>query len=326
MPHSEARAWWDDVQHVRETIERRRADAARSAATPDRRSAGRFDRSPNTGSTEAAWAEAPSRRRDSDDVSDTAAARPLDPENARATARGRRVERDDVPDVVPGRRVDRDDVPDVVPGGRLDRDDVPDLVPGRRFERSSHANHARADSDRPRTRGRRSDLREHWTGAERRDPNRADRRVAGHSDHHALGHPERRDPTRADRRDPARTDRRADRHADHRERRHDPAHPARRAGARDERPAAPRVAGRAARPEPAAAPRPTAGSTPMALHPPPRRTVQITGRPLTAPRLVEVERRRPVRRPVERIGGRPDRIALWAVLLCFFLILVAASS
>jgi hypothetical protein len=67
-----------------------------------------------------------------------------------------------------------------------------------------------------------------------------------------------------------------------------------------------------------------------ALGPPPaRRTVQITGRTVAAPalpRLVEVERRRPARRPVERIGPRPDRVALWAVLLAFFLILVAATS
>jgi len=63
--------------------------------------------------------------------------------------------------------------------------------------------------------------------------------------------------------------------------------------------------------------------------PPVRRTVQITGRTVAAPalpRLVEVERRRPARRPVERIGPRPDRIALYAVLLGFFLILVAAAS
>jgi hypothetical protein len=63
--------------------------------------------------------------------------------------------------------------------------------------------------------------------------------------------------------------------------------------------------------------------------PPSRRTVEITGRTVAAPplpRLVEVERRRPPRRTVERVGPRPDRIALWAVLLGFFLILVAATS
>jgi hypothetical protein len=67
-----------------------------------------------------------------------------------------------------------------------------------------------------------------------------------------------------------------------------------------------------------------------ALAPPPaRRTVHVTGRAVAAPplpRLVEVERRRPPRRTAQRVGPRPDRIALWAVLLGFFLILVAATS
>jgi hypothetical protein len=59
-----------------------------------------------------------------------------------------------------------------------------------------------------------------------------------------------------------------------------------------------------------------------------RRTVQITGRPgaRALPRLVEIERRRPARRPAERVGARPERLALWAVVLCLFLILVAATS
>ena len=35
MPHSEAQAWWADVQHVRETIERRRAGLADSPAPAD---------------------------------------------------------------------------------------------------------------------------------------------------------------------------------------------------------------------------------------------------------------------------------------------------
>jgi hypothetical protein len=60
-----------------------------------------------------------------------------------------------------------------------------------------------------------------------------------------------------------------------------------------------------------------------------RRTVEITGHPAggpTLPRLVEIDRRRPARRAVERVGPRPDRIALWAVVLGFFLILVAVTS
>ena len=60
-----------------------------------------------------------------------------------------------------------------------------------------------------------------------------------------------------------------------------------------------------------------------------RRTVQITGRPgarAGISGLVEIDRRRAARRPVERIGPRPDRLAMWAVLLGLFLILVAATS
>jgi hypothetical protein len=60
-----------------------------------------------------------------------------------------------------------------------------------------------------------------------------------------------------------------------------------------------------------------------------RRTVEITGRTVGAPalpRLVQIDRRRPARRPVERVGARPDRLALWAVILGFFLIFVAVTS
>ncbi len=86
----------------------------------------------------------------------------------------------------------------------------------------------------------------------------------------------------------------------------------------------------------------------------PRRTVLITGRPdgppprrpdsvvraaprtdplvrpgsLTArlPRMVEVKRRRPPRTTRERLGPRPDRIAMWALLMAVALVLVAATS
>jgi hypothetical protein len=62
----------------------------------------------------------------------------------------------------------------------------------------------------------------------------------------------------------------------------------------------------------------------------PRRTVTITGRPERAVprhlRLVEVERRRPPRTAVERLGPRPDRIAMWAVFMALFLILVVLVS
>ena len=57
-----------------------------------------------------------------------------------------------------------------------------------------------------------------------------------------------------------------------------------------------------------------------------RRTVQITGRPVSSLRLVEVERRRPPRSPVERLGPRPDRIAMWAVLLGIFCCIVALTT
>jgi hypothetical protein len=63
-----------------------------------------------------------------------------------------------------------------------------------------------------------------------------------------------------------------------------------------------------------------------------RRTISITGRPAdsTSLRLVENpppvivprSRRRPPLRVVDRIGTRPDRIAGWAVLLGFVLVLV----
>ena len=59
---------------------------------------------------------------------------------------------------------------------------------------------------------------------------------------------------------------------------------------------------------------------------PERRTVQITGRPVSSLRLVEVERRRPARSPMERLGPRPDRIAMWAVLMGVFLCVVALST
>jgi hypothetical protein len=56
-----------------------------------------------------------------------------------------------------------------------------------------------------------------------------------------------------------------------------------------------------------------------------RRTVTIHGRP--AERYSSTaQRRRPTRRPHERDGFRPDRVAMWAVMLGFVLVLVAATS
>ena len=45
-PESEAQAWWADVQHVRESIERRRALAGTPAAALDASTERRFSRSP----------------------------------------------------------------------------------------------------------------------------------------------------------------------------------------------------------------------------------------------------------------------------------------
>ena len=72
----------------------------------------------------------------------------------------------------------------------------------------------------------------------------------------------------------------------------------------------------------------SAAPTPLAA-PSRRRTVEITGRTVGAPslpRLVQIDRRRPARRAAERVGARPDRLALWAVVLGFFLIFVAVTS
>jgi hypothetical protein len=42
--------------------------------------------------------------------------------------------------------------------------------------------------------------------------------------------------------------------------------------------------------------------------------------------MVEIDRRRPPRRARDRAMSRPDRVALWAVLLCLLLVVVAATS
>jgi hypothetical protein len=78
------------------------------------------------------------------------------------------------------------------------------------------------------------------------------------------------------------------------------------------------------------APEAPASAAPAPLAAPSRRrTVEITGRTVGAPslpRLVQIDRRRPARRATERVGARPDRLALWAVVLGFFLIFVAVTS
>jgi len=61
---------------------------------------------------------------------------------------------------------------------------------------------------------------------------------------------------------------------------------------------------------------------------PARRTVEIRGRTVPAPDVprVEIDRRRSPRRPIERVGPRPDRLALWALLMGLMLILVAVGT
>jgi hypothetical protein len=61
---------------------------------------------------------------------------------------------------------------------------------------------------------------------------------------------------------------------------------------------------------------------------PARRTVEIRGRTVPAPAVprVELDRRRPPKRAIERVGPRPDRLALWALLMGLMLILVAVGT
>ncbi len=62
---------------------------------------------------------------------------------------------------------------------------------------------------------------------------------------------------------------------------------------------------------------------------PGRRTIEIRGQVVPAPevaRPLEIARRRPSRRAVERMGGRPDRVAMWALLMGLMLILVAIGT
>jgi hypothetical protein len=42
--------------------------------------------------------------------------------------------------------------------------------------------------------------------------------------------------------------------------------------------------------------------------------------------MVEVRRRRPLRSPRERLGPRPDRIAMWALVMAVCFVLVAAAT
>ena len=75
---------------------------------------------------------------------------------------------------------------------------------------------------------------------------------------------------------------------------------------------------------------PRRGPHPKGTAIPARRTIEIRGRTVPAPavpRSVEIDRtRRPARRAVERVGPRPDRVAMWALLLGIVLIIVAVGT
>ena len=61
---------------------------------------------------------------------------------------------------------------------------------------------------------------------------------------------------------------------------------------------------------------------------PVRRTVEIRGRTVPAPAVprIEIDRRRPPRRAIERVGPRPDRMAMWALLMGLLLIAIAIGT
>jgi hypothetical protein len=74
---------------------------------------------------------------------------------------------------------------------------------------------------------------------------------------------------------------------------------------------------------------PHRGPRGMGTAAPDRRTIEIRGRTVPAPpvpRTVDLDRRRPQRRAIERVGARPDRVAMWALLMGLLLILVAIGT
>ena len=70
------------------------------------------------------------------------------------------------------------------------------------------------------------------------------------------------------------------------------------------------------------------GPHPKGTAVPARRTIEIRGRTVPAPAVprVEIDRRRPPRARLERVGPHPDRLALWALLMGLMLILVAVGT
>jgi hypothetical protein len=74
-------------------------------------------------------------------------------------------------------------------------------------------------------------------------------------------------------------------------------------------------------------PRPVTAAGGASVSPTPvRRTVKIQGRGAERNLPWPDPNRRPPRRPYERHGFRPDRVAMWAVLLGLMLVLVAVLS
>jgi hypothetical protein len=70
----------------------------------------------------------------------------------------------------------------------------------------------------------------------------------------------------------------------------------------------------------------TPGEQPLRGGQPGRRTVKIGGRPGEFAPLDRPARRRPPKTVGERVGPRPDRVAMWAVALGLVLILIAVAT
>lgn len=71
------------------------------------------------------------------------------------------------------------------------------------------------------------------------------------------------------------------------------------------------------------------GARPRTAVLPARRTIEIRGRTVPAPPVPSARDRgdhRPQRPAAQRISARPDRIAMWALLLGLVLILVAVTT
>lgn len=70
----------------------------------------------------------------------------------------------------------------------------------------------------------------------------------------------------------------------------------------------------------------TRATAPAAPAPAGRRTVVIRGQASSTHSVVSADRRRPAPRTRDRVGHRPDRVAMWAVMLGLLLIVVATMT